>query len=361
MKDIIKKSYIGKCMYYLRDLYRFPNMLTIENKIKNRKNSILLIGTPTFNNLGDHLIAVAEIQFLRDIYHDHEIIEIPTQVFNRYRNKIVQLVDKSSLIFITGGGWMGSIWPDDEYQMQSIINAFSMNKITILPQTVFYNFNDKNAKKVFDSAINTYKKCKKLSIYFRDQASFEFGKKYFTLNNVSVHLVPDIALYYKSADAVVKKKGITLCFRGDREKIVDLDIKKIVTKFATKNNFKVYYTDTVQIHSIPIWYRKKKIEKKSKEFSQSRLIITDRLHGMIFSVITGTKCIAFDNKTNKVRGVYEKWLRGNNNILFMTKETTEKELIEAINNLLGDVKKNNIWKNKINEQFEIMKCELEET
>ena len=32
--------------------------------------------------------------------------------------------------------------------------------------------------------------------------------------------------------------------------------------------------------------------------------VTDRLHGMIFSVVTGTPCIALDNVSGKVRGVH---------------------------------------------------------
>ena len=36
-------------------------------------------------------------------------------------------------------------------------------------------------------------------------------------------------------------------------------------------------------------------------------MITDRLHGMVFSAITGTPCIAMDNVSHKVYGAYQ-WL-----------------------------------------------------
>ena len=32
--------------------------------------------------------------------------------------------------------------------------------------------------------------------------------------------------------------------------------------------------------------------------------MTDRLHGMIFSVITGTPCIVFDNFNSKIKNAY---------------------------------------------------------
>ena len=53
---------------------------------------------------------------------------------------------------------------------------------------------------------------------------------------------------------------------------------------------------------------------KIREFSAGRLLITDRLHGMIIAALAGIPCLAFDNATHKVRGVFE-WLRGLGNIM----------------------------------------------
>ncbi len=37
-------------------------------------------------------------------------------------------------------------------------------------------------------------------------------------------------------------------------------------------------------------------------------MITDRLHGMVFAVITGTPCLVFDNVSKKISMVYQ-WIR----------------------------------------------------
>ena len=47
------------------------------------------------------------------------------------------------------------------------------------------------------------------------------------------------------------------------------------------------------------------IKKKIVEFSSCKIIVTDRLHGMIFSLIAGVPCVAIDNKNHKVSGVYK--------------------------------------------------------
>lgn len=38
-------------------------------------------------------------------------------------------------------------------------------------------------------------------------------------------------------------------------------------------------------------------------------MVTDRLHGMIFAYLAGTPCVFLDNKTKKVSGVYNTWLK----------------------------------------------------
>lgn len=53
--------------------------------------------------------------------------------------------------------------------------------------------------------------------------------------------------------------------------------------------------------------REEKVQAKLEEFSNAKLVITDRLHGMVFSALAGTPCIAIDNVSKKVSGVYN-WI-----------------------------------------------------
>lgn len=45
-----------------------------------------------------------------------------------------------------------------------------------------------------------------------------------------------------------------------------------------------------------------------QEFASAKLVITDRLHGMIFAALTQTPCIVLGNYNHKVKGTYE-WLQ----------------------------------------------------
>ena len=53
--------------------------------------------------------------------------------------------------------------------------------------------------------------------------------------------------------------------------------------------------------------RKDVIRKKIQEFSNAKLVITDRLHGMIYSAISSTPCIVLGNNHHKIKDSYE-WI-----------------------------------------------------
>lgn len=353
--SFIKKSIIGKVLYFLRDFYRFPQMIFLTFKIKKNHNSVILIGTSTFNNLGDHLISITSSEFIKDIFKDKKVIEIPTQFFVKNQAKLRNIIDSEIPIFIVGGGWMGNIWPDDEYRMQNMIKTFSNNNIFILPQTVYYDFGLPNAEEVLNNAISTYKNCKKLTFFFREKNSYDFALDNFDFENVDIRLSPDIGLYYKEKIRLKKEKIITLCMRSDRENNKKIDIMEYVKCINEEKKYKVNKTDTVVKFSIPIWLRKIKVDEKIKMISKSSLIITDRLHGMILSVLSNTKCIAFDNRTHKVFGVYNLWLSKNKNIILIDDNITQEKLKEKVDKLLNDKKEYNDWEIYLNEKFEQMK------
>ena len=51
--------------------------------------------------------------------------------------------------------------------------------------------------------------------------------------------------------------------------------------------------------------RKKEVKNKLEQFKKAKLIITDRLHGMIFAAITSTPCIALGNYNHKIKSCSE--------------------------------------------------------
>lgn len=325
IKQFIQKSGLGKAAYALRDFYRYPKASATLRKLRADPRVAVLLGTPTFNNLGDHLIASAEKRFIQQVEQNRTVVEIPTQLFLRRREEIIAAIHPESPIYITGGGWMGSLWPDDEYRMQDMISAFCTSKIVVLPQTVYYDLAQPSSGNILQDAIAVYKKCRDIRFFFRDQASYDFAKVHFASAHAQVYLSPDIALFYPVQTRPTERSGFGLCLRKDREAQNGLPLARWITDFCAQNGVALHLTDTVGKYSIPVWLRERKIRTKLLEFGRYKLLITDRLHGMIFAALAGTKCIAMDNASHKVAGVYHLWLRHNPDIRLLEDARDEAE------------------------------------
>jgi len=88
---------------------------------------------------------------------------------------------------------------------------------------------------------------------------------------------------------------------------MDEKLREKITKVTESAGFETTLISTISPVNVHADERNETLRSKWEEFGQCSLIITDRLHGMIFSAVTGTNCIAFDNISHKVCGGYE-WL-----------------------------------------------------
>lgn len=296
-------------------------------KVKfNYQKEIILFSTPLHGNLGDHAIAIAEYKMLKD----NKLIpfEVATGEKDSCYNYLLNHIGKDAIICITGGGFIGSQWLNEEEFVRQIIHDYSNHKIVIFPQTFYYK-DDENGRKEYQKSKKIYEKARNLNIFVREAKSLEIAKT--MLPKANVILVPDIVLYLEPKDYGLKREKVLLCIRHDVEsKLKEDEIKKI--KEIVKKYGKVEYTDTVINKSVKARTRKKEVRKKLGEFASSKLVITDRLHGMIFAYLTKTPCVAIGNYNYKVKGVYE-WIKYCPYIKFFDSIDEVKENVDKLYNM----------------------------
>ena len=315
----------------VREVYLYPNLLFLKNKLHTKKPLVILIGTPIHRNLGDHLIAEVEFNLLKKIYINSEIVEIPTEIYLLFKNLFVQYIRDDALIFISGGGWMGDVWAQDDRRMQDIISTFSNHKVFVLPQTLYFdNEESDDSQKLISDARRIYAKCTQLTMLFRDKSSFEIANRLYKDVIKQIILFPDMALFKEYSADSDHGSGILLCLRDDRERVRNREVEEAINEYVARNNFSVGYTSTITKHAIPIWLRKILIKRKIHEFEKYELVITDRLHGMIYAYLAGTRCVAIDNKTHKVSGVFNQWIAPYELISVLSEKSNANELITAI-------------------------------
>lgn len=225
---------------------------------------------------------------------------------------------------------MGDLY-EDELVIEDIISRWTNNKIIILPQTIFFgkgNYSSlDNLKKIINMNNN-------LIITVREEASYNLCLKELQLPKDRCFLLPDMALLgtqQNNEDSLnTQYNKIIFSLRNDIEKISNDKNLKEILEILKEKNISIEYSNTVINKKIvPIKFRNKVLFNKIKEFEKADLIITDRLHSMIFAYLAKTKCIAIDNSTHKVIGVYQKWLNDMKGIKVL-KSSTELtyEIIE---------------------------------
>ena len=127
------------------------------------------------------------------------------------------------------------------------------------------------------------------------------------------------------------RKDILLCMRSDIEKKVQEKDEKILMNSIKQKypNETIKRTDTVIDKNILQDDRYSEVKLKLEEFAKAKLVITDRLHGMVFAAITNTPCIALGNSSGKVKGVYE-WIKENKYIYYLDNITDITKVLDQL-------------------------------
>lgn len=281
-------------------------------EFKKNPNTVFLLMTPEHGNMGDHAIAKAESEFLKS--NGVNYIEITSRKMSEMKWANQLDIFNGFPILINGGGNLGTLWMDVECLQREIMQKNPKSKILVLPNTVFYEDNDWGRKEL-QKSIQIYNRHKHLTVYAREQTSYNFMKPVYR----DVRVVPDMVLSLKKDGYGLKKKGCLLCLRGDCEKTRTPEQEDIIKQQATQLfGMQVSDTDMVVPGRISVDQREVALNEKFNQFASAELVITDRLHGMIFCAITGTPCIVLDSKSPKVRGCYE-WIKHMDYIRFVDK------------------------------------------
>lgn len=272
------------------------------------KQNILLFGTPEHGNLGDHAISVAALKFFKTFFLSTNIIEITGDQYRLYNRNLKNKIKIKDILFITGGGFLGSLWLNEEEMVRQIIKDFPKNKIFILPQTIFFEDTDEGRKQLAISK-SIYQNHDALYVFARDRNSYDFFCNEIFESDEKCFYVPDIVTYLDlKPKNKLRDNKILMCMRKDKERCIQQEDKKKLYKKIMELHLQIEEIDTVVPRSVSIKQRDKELDNIFSKFQSSKLVVTDRLHGMLFAAITGTPCIAFNNSSKKVEGVYE-WIK----------------------------------------------------
>lgn len=269
---------------------------------RGNRRGIILFNSPDYRNIGDHAIAKGERIFFEENYPEYELFEVSPSEYVREYNVIHQQIREDDILFISGGGNIGDLYLYLFDITLDIIDSFPDNEIVILPQSIYFTDSDLGEKEK-EHLRETVLSHNNITICVREEYSLERIKAIFK-DDMNCICVPDMAMgltrrFYKD------RKGALVCLRDDLEKI--FDDESVITRTLEQMGYDWNKISMISVDNVLLDNRDKTINEVFEMLGSVEVVVTDRLHCMVFCWLTNTPCVFFDSLTKKNVGVY-RWI-----------------------------------------------------
>ena len=128
--------------------------------------------------------------------------------------------------------------------------------------------------------------------------------------------MPDSAHVLRS-HYVFDRSGALLCLRDDKEGKLDCEGKDLIVNTAKALTGSIAPSSNMHTEDVTRAIRGLVVRKALMRFAKHQVVITDRLHGMIFSAVTGTPCVVLSSYNHKIREYYEAFFQDSNAVFFI--------------------------------------------
>lgn len=285
-----------------------------------------------YQNLGDMALTYAQKRFIEEVLPGYEVLLFPsTHTYSRMK-ALKRVVGPDDIITTIGGGNMDDLYPSLENARRFVIRSFPNNPIVSFPQTMAFT-ETRAGQRALRRSARTYRRHPRLAIFAREPQSFEAMNA--DLPGVQKGHVPDTVLSVPTIVTAKKRSGVMVSLRSDKEGVLSIEDRSRVLLILNSHDSNLLMRDTVDValeDSQPETF-----ESTLREFwetvSSRRLVVTDRLHAMIFCVITRTPAVVLTNSNHKIRETHEAWLKDHSYIRYLER-FDEATFSQAVDELL---------------------------
>jgi len=280
--------------------------------------AVALLDYPNYANVGDSAIWLGEIAYLKRAGIQ---IAYTCDRESYSRDWLARRVGHGTIL-ITGGGNLGDLWPSHQRFREAVIQAFPRNKIIQLPQTIHFKerTNLARTREIFNAHPD-------LTLLVRDTQSLELARNEF---RAKVVLCPDMAL----ALATLKRpappsRSVLWLSRTDLEssgparpsfvpdgvevtdwKHDEPTLIKHITQWGQRQ-VRRHPRLLARLGALPsktaTAIARQRLHRGVRTLSRGGVVITDRLHGHVLSLLLGIPHVILDNNNGKVRRFFETW------------------------------------------------------
>ncbi len=251
---------------------------------------------PYLKNIGDHAQAVAIQAWFKKHFPSLEVIELDKDQSRYFLPAIKQLLTSEDIVFLHSGGNLGDRGLWSERIRRRLIKNLKSNKVISLPQTIFFS-DTENGRVQQEITEKVYQSHPDLVVFGRDPYSGELAQALFP--NAQTYCMPDFVLSLPPKGTTAKNASpkILLCLRLDHESALSEAQRQSVESLLP---YACTYYDTTLDAPIPIEKRETILAETLQLFLQHDVVITDRYHGLIFTILCQKPCIVLRTVDHKL-------------------------------------------------------------
>lgn len=282
---------------------------------------IILLDYPNTTNVGDSLIWLGEIAYLQSRGLK---ISYVCDTGNYDFETVKQKINSKSIVLMHGGGNFGTVWTEIHAFRLKVIRELKNVPIIQLPQTIHFD----NQEKI-DEINDAITQHSRYSLLVRSQHCYYFAKANF---KTSVYLSPDMAFFIGAIQSgVVPSIDCLAIARTDHEASGALNsvinnlkseytlsvtdwlgasvAEKLIHRIEMHSGFIRNALDSDNMLLIKLWNYLSGLRMKRGVdlLSDAHIVITDRLHVHILSILLGKPHVIVDNNYGKLKHFYETW------------------------------------------------------
>lgn len=288
-----------------------------------------------FPNLGDQAQAAA-IPLWFDKHFAWPVIQIKNDEIHQCLPILQRFIQPNDIVFLHSGGNFGDDWHQTQLDREKIIDALQNNPIIQLPQTVFYS-DTVSGKQALAQTKQVLAQHPKVLMFGRDHQSTALSKRLFP--QVPVHARPDMVLslhdYLQRNHAetfispVKAIRKVLLILRNDKEGVYQPSDKRHLKQFLVELGLEVEIWDTDVDDIFTEQGRLNTLVKYFSYIASFDAVITDRYHGLIFSVLIKRPCVVLKTHNHKLTSAFD-WF---DQVNFTQRADTHAEIKRALASL----------------------------
>lgn len=278
---------------------------------------LAMVDYPDYANVGDSAIWLGQMIYLK---RERRLQPAYCASIGTFDADALKRSVPDGPILICGGGNFGTLWPHHQDFRLRLMAAFPKRPIVQMPQSI--HFSDEASIDCTARAIDRHGA---VTLLVRDEKSHALARAKF---NCVVHLCPDMAFYIGATPRQAPRLDVLCLLRSDSERIANMDtpdtegsilitdwlrdsrlLHRLAKLKANARALLMGGSDTVrkrEIFNAVAWNR---FHRGVETLSQGKVVVTDRLHAHILSVLLDIPHVALDNAYGKLGGFIEAWTR----------------------------------------------------